>query len=126
MNDPKVSGLSRIFRGAMPVAFAERHERPLPLSSLQIGRLHIVHLPGESMIEYQLFAQQECPDAFVAVAAYGDCGPGYICTDEAFGQGGYEPSASRVAPGSEKLMKTAIRRLLGLPQPAEAPTQTLR
>jgi len=113
MNDTKQRGLTRIFRGAMPVAFIDRHDRPLPLSSLQIGELFILHLPGESMMEYQLYAQSLQPDKPVAVAAYGDCGPGYICTEEAFDQGGYEPSASRVAPESEGTLKATIRELLG-------------
>ena len=33
--------------------------------------------------------------AFVAVAGYGDCGPGYICPEQAYRDGGYEPTASR-------------------------------
>jgi hypothetical protein len=114
MNDLQETGLMRIFRGAMPLAFADRHERPIPLCSLQLGELFILHLPGECMIEYQLYAQSLRPDAPVVVAAYGDCGAGYICTEAAFAEGGYEPSASRVAPESEPLLKTAIRELLGL------------
>jgi len=50
----------------------------------------------------------------MAEAAYGDCGPGYICTEKAFDEGGYEPTDSLVAPQSESLVKTAIRQLLGL------------
>ena len=34
-------------------------------------------------MEYQLFAQRLRPDNFVAVAAYGELGTGYICTDKA-------------------------------------------
>ncbi len=99
---------------ARNVAFAERKE-PIELSSLQIGDVYIIHLPGEPMVTFQLFAQALKPKGFVAVAGYGDGCPGYICTERAFGEGGYEPSASRVAPESEKSFRTAIRRLLGLP-----------
>ena len=49
----------------------------------------------------------------MAVAAYTDLGPGYICTDKAFEEGGYEPTDTAVGPGSEPLLKTAIVRLLG-------------
>lgn len=98
---------------ACRVAYAQRDDRPLLLSSLQIGDAWLVHLPGECMIEYQLYAQGQRPQQFVAVAAYGDLGPGYICTQDAFAEGGYEPTASRVAPESEGPMKTAIRQLLG-------------
>ena len=43
------------------------------------------------------------PDLFVAMAAYGDYAPGYIGTEVAYPQGGYEtgPKASLVAPRSK-------------------------
>lgn len=99
-------------RAATRVAYANRADKPLLLSAVSIGPARILHLPGECMVEYQLYAQQLVPEGFLAVAAYGDLGPGYICTEESFAQGGYEPSASRVAPRSEGLLKEAIGRLL--------------
>jgi hypothetical protein len=97
----------------MRLAFVERLSRPIQVSSLQIGKVHIVHLPGEPMLDFQLFAQQAKPRDFVAVAGYGDCGCAYICTDKAIAEGGYEPSASNVGQGSEALLKKAIQALLG-------------
>jgi hypothetical protein len=113
MADPKLDPGSRLELGAMLVAFADRIDRPLALSCLQIGRVHILALPGECLVEYQLFAQRLAPLDFVAVAAYTDLGPGYICTDKAFEEGGYEPTDTAVGPGSEPLLKAAISRLLG-------------
>lgn len=114
MENAKLATSARIYRGAMRVAFAERIDQPIQLSSLQVGPAQIVHLPGESMVEFQLFAQRVVPEGFVAVAAYGDCGPGYICTAEAFEEGGYEPTDSLVVPKSEQVLKRAIRELLGV------------
>jgi hypothetical protein len=73
-----------------------------------------LHLPGEAVIEYQLFAQQLDPDRFTAVAAYGDYGTGYVCLEEHYAQGGYEAShrASRVAPKTEVVLKAAIRQVM--------------
>ncbi|MGA2621558.1 MAG: hypothetical protein ABSF26_28480 [Thermoguttaceae bacterium] len=113
MADPKADAGQRLELGAMLVAFAERIDRPLALSSLQIGRVHILDLPGECLVDYQLFAQRAAAGQFVAVAAYGDLGPGYICTDKAFQEGGYEPTDTAVGPGSEPLLKAAIEKLLG-------------
>ncbi len=48
----------------------------------------------------------------VAVAAYADLGTGYICTDKAYDEGGYEPSATKVGRGSEAQLKEAIVDLL--------------
>ena len=104
----------RVFNGAMRLAAVARAKRPFGLSSLQIGNIHIVHLPGEPMLEFQTFAQQCKPGDFVAVAGYGDCATAYVCTDRAFAEGGYEPTATNLAPGAEPVLKDAIQRLLGL------------
>jgi dienelactone hydrolase len=65
-------------------------------------------------------ARQELrPDDFIAVAAYGESGPGYICCDAALKEGGYEPTMSRVGPPSEFRLKSAIAALLE-PRPPQA------
>ena len=70
-------------------------------------------MPGELFVEFQLAAKADRPDLFVAMAAYGDYGPEYICTDIAYQQGGYEAGeASGVAPGSEKILMAAMKSLL--------------
>jgi len=112
LKDPK-AGSVRLYYGASNVVFIRRSQRPMELNSLEIGNVHIVHLPGEPMVCFQRFAQDLKPGAFVAVAGYGDGGPGYLCPAKAYGEGGYEPTASRVKPESEPLVKKAIAALLG-------------
>jgi hypothetical protein len=99
---------------AMRLAWKERIRlRPtLDLSRLRIGSVDILHLPGEPFVEFQLYAQSLRPDRFVAVAGYGEGGPGYICIDAAHAEGGYEPTASNVGPPTESLLKAAILELL--------------
>ena len=87
---------------------------PIELTSLQIGDIHILHLPGEPMLCFQLYAQGLKPDEFVAVAGYGNDGTGYICPAKAYAEGGYEPSASELKPDSEPLLKKAVAALLGV------------
>jgi len=111
MVDPEGNVVRRI-RAATRVAFTERIDRPIDLNLLEIGPARVLLLPGECMIEFQLYAQGLRPDEFVAVAAYGDVGPGYICTEASFAEGGYEPSASRAGKKSEAVLKKAIRQLL--------------
>lgn len=86
----------------------------IPLGCLRIGSARILHLPAELFIEYQLAAQKMRPDSFVAVAAYGDNAPGYIGTEIAYSQGGYEVEhrVSRVAPSVESVLTGAMRELL--------------
>ncbi len=53
----------------------------------------------------------------IAMAAYGDYGPGYIGTEIAYGQGGYETGrVSRVAPQVEAVLMDAMEQLLEVHQ----------
>lgn len=100
------------YTAAIAAAFARR-EQSLDISAIEVGPAAVVHLPGEPMLEFQRFAQGLRAGSFVAVAGYGDISSGYLCTDRAHGEGGYEPSASHAGPGTETALKNAIRALLG-------------
>lgn len=103
--------------GAAKLAWLKRCQagHAIEVSCLSLGRARLLHLPGELFVEYQLAAKAMRPDLFVAMAAYGDYGPGYIGTAIAYDQGGYEtsPSSSHVAPEVEKVLLDAERKLLG-------------
>lgn len=98
------------------LAFALRGEqrRTTELSCLKLGKTYLVHMPGELFVEYQLAAQALRPDDTVCLAAYTDCGPGYIGTEIAYAQGGYEtqPSSSNTAPQVEQVLMDGIKQLL--------------
>jgi hypothetical protein len=98
------------------LAFVLRMQKgdPIQLSCLRLGSAYIVHMPGELFVEYQLAAQQLRPQDTVCMAAYGDCGPGYIGTEIAYAQGGYETRGGRsnTAPQVEKVLMDGIRALL--------------
>jgi hypothetical protein len=113
LKNPKSGDTARVCFGAERLVFHERAQKPIVLNSLEIGNIHMVHLPGEPMIDFQRYAQSLKPSDFVAVAGYGDCGTGYICPAKAFNEGGYEPTASNVSPEGEPLLKKAIAALLG-------------
>ena len=88
-------------------------DRKIPLFLLTLGPAQVVHMPGELFIEYQLAAQEMLPSRFVAMAAYGDYGPGYIGTRIAYSQGGYETGpVSRTSPDVEDVLMQALRELL--------------
>jgi hypothetical protein len=102
--------------GASRLAWLRRCQagHRLEVSCLKLGRARILHMPGELFVEYQLAAKAERPELFVAMAAYGDYGPGYIGTAIAYEQGGYEttPPASNVGPAAEAELLRAMRTLL--------------
>lgn len=83
------------------------------ISCYRLGPAWILHLPGEAFVEYQLYAESLRPNDFLATAAYGELGTGYICLDKSAAEGGYEPTASYVGPPSEERLKAAIQEVLG-------------
>jgi hypothetical protein len=111
--NPKAAFSTKI-KAAELLGWIERveAERPIEFSCLAIGKVRLVHLPGEPFVQFQLAAQKAAPDAFVAVAGYGDCGPWYIGEDCIYtDRGGYEQTWAFTAP-CERLMKATIRDLL--------------
>lgn len=117
------SGTKRVrLRAARDLIFARRMNQGhrIPLSCLKLGTACVLHMPGELFVEYQLAAQRMRPDAFIAMAAYGDYGPGYIGTEIAYSQGGYETGiVSRVAPAVEKVLTDAMEQLLEVKERAQ-------
>lgn len=100
-------------RAAIMLAYLERQNLPIEISALHFGtEASLLHLPGESFMEYQKFAQSLRSSATVAVPSYGDCGPGYICMEQSFAEGGYEPTDSFCAPESELILKCAIAEVM--------------
>ena len=122
MRDPRASPVDRLYRGALRLASVRREGEPIVLSGLRLGSVHLLHLPGEPLVDFQLFAQRLLPDEFVAVAAYGDNATGYICTAEEFAAGGYEASVSICTPEVDGLLRKGIAALL---QPADAVVEPL-
>jgi hypothetical protein len=88
--------------------------RRTDLSTLRIGPVNLLHMPGELFIEYQLAARKMRPAGEqVALAAYGDYGPMYIGTRKAYDEGGYETGiVSRVGPQVEDVLMGSLRELL--------------
>jgi hypothetical protein len=114
LSDPNSNERSKII-AARDLAWSRRVKSgyQCDISALWLGRVVLVHMPGELFVEYQLAAHDIAPDATVCMAAYGDCGPGYIGTAISYGQGGYETGpVSLVGPGVEAVLMQALRDVL--------------
>ncbi len=115
LKDSEASQPNRL-TAAKHLAWLKRTQskRPVTLSCLRLGSARVLHMPGELFVEYQLAAQEMAADSFLAMAAYGEYGPGYIGTKIAYSQGGYETSerASRVSAEVEAILMGAMRKLL--------------
>lgn len=101
-------------RPSYQLAWLRRLERktPIVLSTLHVNAITLLHLPAESFIEYQLRAQEMQPKRFVATAAYGDGGPWYIPTKEAYPEGGYEVGVAFCDPEVDGIMTEGMRKVL--------------
>jgi pimeloyl-ACP methyl ester carboxylesterase len=99
---------------AMALSFQKRFAKgqPIDVPCMDFGRAQFLLMPAESFVEYQLKAQDIRPESVVLVAGYGECGPGYIptqnCDDDAF-----TDKWLWVARGNEPLMRQAMERALG-------------
>ena len=109
-SDPKPFGRCL---AALGLSWRNRVEagKPIDLPVLELGDAVLALLPAESYVEYQLLAQKLRPDAFVVVAGYGECGPGYIPTEKAWQENDTNLGEwCWVNPGSEKRMEAALRK----------------
>ena len=96
-----------------------------PIHGLRLGEAAIVALGGEPFVEYALFGRTRSPAASTLVLGYTDGNLGYLPTEAAFAEGGYEPTAYQywpdgkaLSPDVEGVLKREIARMLNdLSQP---------
>ena len=105
-------GYIRLKNKNIPISL-EVDELPAEVQVLTIGDARIVGLPGEVFVEFGLDIQKRSPfEKTIVVELANGCLPGYVCTEEAIKQGGYEAGASML---SEKvgdiLVETALELL---------------
>jgi len=101
---------------AMGLAWYERVKRghQVEVPALEFDPAHVLLLlPAEAYVEFSLFAQECRPQSFLMVMGYGECGPGYIPIDRAFEENDQNLNDwAWTPPGSEAVMKAAIREVL--------------
>lgn len=85
----------------------------IQLPVVDFGSALLALAPGETFVQYQLWAQQMRPDAFVMMLGYGECAPGYIPTRKAVAEGWKEDTWSWAHPeASEEIMLAALEATL--------------
>jgi len=82
------------------------------LAAVKIGQNIIVGISGELMTEIGLDIKANSPFKNTFVYTHCNGSSGYLCTDQAYIQGGYEPMVSRTMPGTAALIKDAIKELI--------------
>ncbi len=90
---------------------ALRHCMPAEIQLFSIGPWRFVAWQGEAFIEFALAIRQAYPNTFVCTCANGSMA-GYITTNAAAEEGGYEASTSVFSTESGSLLVAATQRLL--------------
>jgi hypothetical protein len=108
--DPKPFGQCL---AALGLSWRKRVEAgyPIDVPVLDFGSAHLVLLPGEMYVEFQLMAQKFRPDSFVMTVGYGECAPGYVPIERAFEEGDTNlKDWCWVGPGSEARIVAILKK----------------
>ena len=82
--------------------------KPFPVQNYIAGKV-----VEQFQARYQQYKSSYNPSTpYNQARTYGDLGPGYLCPESAFAEGGYEPSNSRFAPNAERIYHREIADLM--------------
>jgi len=82
------------------------------LQAIKIGPYLLLTMPGEPMVKYGFRLEQAIAErAIPIVVGYANGHIGYICTKQAFAEGGYEPNHSQSGPGAEEILVAELLKL---------------
>ena len=84
---------------------------PAEVQALKVGPWTFVGWPGEVFVEYALAVKAEACDTYVISLANGEL-QGYIVTEAAVSEGGYEASNAIFAPAAGQTLVEATVRLV--------------
>jgi hypothetical protein len=82
------------------------------LQAMKIGPYLLLTMPGEPMVEYGFRLEQAIGErAIPIIIGYTNGHIGYICTNQAFDEGGYEPNHSQSGRGAEDVLIAELLKL---------------
>ena len=85
---------------------------------IAVGAVAFVGVPGELFVELGQRIKKASPFRSTFIVGLANDSIGYLPTMEAYAEGSYEPTSTRLAPGAgEKIADTAIDLLKRLAQP---------
>jgi len=85
-----------------PATLEKGPDTEIRLTVLKIGNLVLAGVSGELMTEIGMHIKERSPYSNTLVVTHCNGSSGYICTDKAFKEGGYEIQTTRLMPGVEK------------------------
>ena len=85
---------------------------PINLSVMKIGSIVFAGVSGELMTEIGMRIKEESPYKNTIIITHCDGASGYLCTNQAYPEGGYEAMVSKVMPGTEYLISDNLRKMI--------------
>jgi neutral ceramidase len=84
----------------------------LRFSVVKVGPVVFAGISGELMTSIGMKIKEESPFNHTVILTHCNGTSGYLCTDEAYKEGGYEPMTSRTMPGIEKIIIDTFAEML--------------
>jgi neutral ceramidase len=82
------------------------------LTAFRIGHLVLAGISGEVMNEIGSEIKKQSPYTNTAIITHCNGSSGYICTDKAFSEGGYEVKVTHLMPGAEKPLTARVIKMI--------------
>ncbi len=92
--------------------YEEGPDIEIRLTTFRIGPLVLAGVSGEVMNEIGTRIKNESPYTSTAIVTHCNGSSGYICTDKAFTEGGYEVKVTRLMPGAEKPLISRVLEMI--------------
>jgi neutral ceramidase len=87
-------------------------EVEIRLITFKIGNLILAGISGEVMNEIGMAVKKQSPYAGTIIVTHCNGSSGYICTDKAFPEGGYEIQVTQLMPGAEKPLTNRLLQMI--------------
>ena len=84
----------------------------IQLTTFRIGHLVLAGISGEVMNEIGTEIKKQSPYTNTVIITHCNGSSGYICTDEAFAEGGYEVKVSCLMPGAENPLTSQVLQMI--------------
>jgi hypothetical protein len=84
----------------------------IDLITFRIGHLVLAGISGEVMNEIGTEIKKQSPYANTTIITHCNGSSGYICTDKAFPEGGYEVKVTHLMPGAEKPLTAKVLQMI--------------
>ena len=84
----------------------------LRFSVVKVGPIVFAGISGELMTSIGMKIKEGSPFNHTVILTHCNGTSGYLCTDEAYKDGGYEPMVSRTMPGTEKIIIDTFAEML--------------